>query len=99
MMAKKKYDLAVVVGEYTNRDGETRRRYQNVGAVMVNDDGKPFLMLAKWFNPAGVKDDRGGESILINCFEPQPRNEQPALPQSKTKSADAYDQLDDDIPF
>tara|TARA_R110002126_G_C10218505_1_gene478777 strand:+ start:199 stop:585 length:387 start_codon:yes stop_codon:yes gene_type:complete len=73
-MARKLYDLSVKVGEYTNKAGETKGRWQNVGALMESDNGM-FIMLAKWFNPAGVVDTRGGESILVSCFEPKPFGE------------------------
>jgi hypothetical protein len=76
-MAHKTHDLAVKVGSYTNQQGEQKNRYQNVGALMQGDNG-PFIMLAKWFNPAGVQDDRGGESILISVFEPKEREQAPA---------------------
>lgn len=71
-MSKKLYDLAVKTGEYTNAQGETKGRYQNVGAVMQNDDGGKFLMIARWFNPAGVPDlsGRGGDSVLVSMFKP-----------------------------
>lgn len=76
-MAKKLYDLAVKTGEYQDRTtGQNKGRWQNVGAVMQGDDGGKFIMLAKWFNPAGVPDlsGRGGESILLSMFEPQQNN-------------------------
>jgi hypothetical protein len=75
-MAHKTHDLAVKVGSYTNQQGETKSRYQNVGALMQGDKGQ-FIMLAKWFNPAGVTDDRGGESILISVFEPKEKGDAP----------------------
>ena len=52
-MAKKLYDLAVKTGEYTVQ-GQTKGRYENVGAVMQSDDGGKFIMLKRVFNPAGV---------------------------------------------
>ena len=70
-MARKVYDLAVKVGSYQTKDGQTKHRYQNVGAAMQNDDGGMFLMLAKWFNPAGVADGKSSESILVSMFEPR----------------------------
>lgn len=70
-MARKAYDLAVKVGSYQTKDGQTKNRYQNVGAAMQNDDGGMFLMLAKWFNPAGVADGKSSESILVSMFEPR----------------------------
>ena len=71
-MAKKLFDLAVKTGEYNDNQGQKKGRWQNVGAVMQGDDGGHFIMLAKWFSPAGVPDlnGKGGESILISCFAP-----------------------------
>lgn len=93
-MTKKIYDLAVKTGEYTNRDGETKGRYQNVGAILETDEGGKFIMLAKWFNPAGVVDKKGGESILLSMFKPKESEDggSKAAPASKPIS-------DDDIPF
>lgn len=69
-MARKLYDIVAKIGEYQAADGTAKGRWQNVGAVMEGDNG-PFIMLAKWFNPAGVQDSRGGESILLSCFAPK----------------------------
>ena len=71
MNATKLFDLVVKVGEYTNNQGETKARYENIGSVMRNDKGQ-FAMLKKTFNPAGVPGDR--DSILVSMFEPKPRN-------------------------
>lgn len=67
---RKVYDIVAKVGEYQGKDGEMRARWQTVGAMLEGDKG-PFLMLAKWFNPAGVADSRGGESLLLSLFEPK----------------------------
>jgi hypothetical protein len=106
-MAHKTHDLAVKVGSYTNQQGEQKNRYQNVGALMQGDNG-PFIMLAKWFNPAGVQDDRGGESILISVFEPRQEGQQapqrpasrPAQrPTSPQQAGGFQDFPDSDVPF
>jgi single-stranded DNA-binding protein len=105
-MTHKTHDLAVKVGEYTNSQGETKSRYQNVGALMMGDKG-PFIMLAKWFNPAGVTDNRGGESILISAFEPRQDGQQapkqrqaaPQRQQAQKPQGGGFDDMDDDIPF
>lgn len=68
---KKKYDLAVKVGEY-EKDGQKKNRYQNVGAIMEGDNG-PFILLEKTFNPAGIQD--GKNSVLISMFEVKPQND------------------------
>ena len=65
---KKVYDLAVKVGSY-QKDGETKNRYENVGAIMENDNGK-FMFLKRSFNPAGI-DAEGKESIIISMFAPK----------------------------
>lgn len=112
-MAKKLYDLAVKTGEYTGGDGQVKGRWQNVGAVMQNNDGGKFIMLAKWFNPAGVPDLTGknatSESILLSMFEPKqqdgqqqaPRQAAPAQRPAAPRPAPAPQQNygDDDIPF
>jgi hypothetical protein len=97
-MAHKTHDLAVKVGSYTNQQGETKSRYQNVGALMQGDKGQ-FIMLAKWFNPAGVQDDRGGESILISVFEPKEKGVVPGLQtkQAQRQQSSGFDDMD--APF
>ena len=72
-MATKIYDLAVKIGKYVGSDGKEKGRWQNVGAIMQTDDGGKFIMMAKWFNPAGVPDlaNKGGDSILLSMFPPK----------------------------
>lgn len=75
MGAKKIRDIAVKTGSYQDQStGETKGRYQNVGAVMKNEDGSIFIMLARWFNPAGIPSDR--DTILLSCFELRDQQEQ-----------------------
>ena len=97
----KMYDLVVKVGEYTDGQGNKKGRFQNIGAMMEGrDGGAPFLMLAKWFAPAGVPDftGKGGESVLISCYEPKAGDGQPAQERSATGKS-AAPVLDDDLPF
>ncbi|KHD88825.1 MAG: hypothetical protein OM95_06815 [Bdellovibrio sp. ArHS] len=79
---KKKYNLAVKTGEY-QKDGQTKGRYQNVGAVMESEKGQ-FILLDKTFNPAGIQD--GKNSVLIHMFE-----------EKKEQNSDSFN--DDVIPF
>jgi len=110
MAAQKIKDLAVKVSEYTDKTGAKKGRWQNVGAVMQGDDGSKFIMLAKWFNPAGVQDlsGKGGESLLLSMFDPkddnkqdQPRStgQEPARTTGQEKQKSLDDGADDDIPF
>lgn len=96
-MATKKYDLVVKTGEYQDRNGETKGRYQNVGAVMMGDKG-PFLMLSRTFNPAGVPNPDNRETVLISCFEPKQQDSGQRQQQSAPAPTGA-EGFDDDIPF
>ena len=105
-MAKKLYDLAVKTGAYTNKNGEEKGRWLNVGAVMLSDDGSKFIMLQRTFNPAGVPDlsGRGGESVLLSMFEPKDKDDNgnaasASKPQRERLSNHTVADLDDDIPF
>ena len=53
MAAQKKYDLVVVTGEYTTRDGNTKKTYETVGALFEGDKG-PYLMIKRTFNFAAL---------------------------------------------
>lgn len=79
MSTRKVFDLAVATGSYTDAAGATKHRYQNVGAVMQGDDGRQFMLVERWFNPAGVPYDAArGNSILVGMFEPKGREERKA---------------------
>lgn len=62
---RKTHSLSVKVGEY-QKDGQTKGRYQNIGAIMEGEKGS-FILLDKTFNPAGIQD--GKNSVLIHMFE------------------------------
>lgn len=101
-MAKKLYDLAVKTGTYTNKNGEEKGRWLNVGAVMLSDDGSKFIMLQRTFNPAGVPDlsGRGGESVLLSMFEPKDKDDNGQVSRgNNTRPVKSMEDLDDDIPF
>lgn len=69
MPAKKIRDLAVKTGSYTDRDGNTKGRYKNVGSLMESDDGSKFILLDTTFNPAGVPNPDNRDNVLISIFE------------------------------
>lgn len=76
MAAQKIKDLAVKVGSYTDGQGQEKGRYQNVGSLMRSDDGNEFIVLNRWFNPAGVPNPENRDSLLISCFEPKQQQQQ-----------------------
>ena len=72
----KKYDIVATIGTYTDQNGEQKRRYKNVGAEMIGENG-PFLLIDKTFNPAGLVQDPNKDSVLLSLYEPQEREEKP----------------------
>jgi hypothetical protein len=111
MGARKIKDIAVKTGEYTDRQGQTKGRWQNVGALMKNDDNSVFIILERWFNPAGAPDPQGRGSVLLSCFDL--RDDGPAQGGGNGGGAGGYGapmqppqqpqrppaDLDDEIPF
>lgn len=80
------FDLAVTTGQYT-QNGQTKNRYENIGAVFENDKGK-FMSLNAYFNPAGIVRKSGSESILVSCF----------TPKAKQDNGQSYEPQNDDEP-
>lgn len=103
MAAKKIKDIAVKTGEYQDRNtGDTKGRYQNVGALMKNEDGSVFILLARWFSPAGVNSDR--ETVLLSCFDLRDKDDAGKSQRSDTQRRDPIssgrqNDMNDDIPF
>lgn len=96
MTTQKIYDLAVKTGEYTDRDGNNKGRYVNVGAIMQKDDGGKFILLERWFNPAGVPNPDNRSNLLLSMFPVRDGDGQPR--QQQQRSAPPADDTDD-IPF
>ena len=69
-MATKKYDMSVVVGTYTDRNGNTKNQYESIGAVFEGEHGL-YAVMKKTFNPAGIVNDK--DSIIIGLYEPKPK--------------------------
>ena len=73
----KLFDLAVVTGEYTDRNGQHKKRYQNVGSVMQGQNGGQYVILNRWFNPAGIPNPENRGSVVLSCYEPRQPGQQP----------------------
>jgi hypothetical protein len=95
---KPTHDLAVKTGTYTDKNGEKRNRYLNVGKVFRNDDGGEFIAINRTFNPAGVPNPDGKEMVVISKFEIKDQNAAPA-PAPKPQPKPAAEGDDGDIPF
>lgn len=71
----KVFDVVARIGSYTDANGQEKGKFQNVGAIIQNSNGGMNLLLAKWFNPAGLAED-GKESVILSLFEPQQKAQQ-----------------------
>jgi single-stranded DNA-binding protein len=95
-MARKKFDLAVKTGSYTDRDGKQKSRYQNIGVVMQGDDGGHYALLDPLINLAAVPREPGKDRVMVSMFTPKDDQQQaPAQRQQPSGGG----RLDDDIPF
>lgn len=65
---RKTADLAVKVGTY-EKGGETKGKYINVGLVLKDDDNKTMILLNRTFNPAGVPNPEGKDTVIISKFD------------------------------
>ena len=102
MASHKKYEAVATVGEYTDRNGDKKKRYQNVGTVFENEDGRLSLKLDAI--PVGPE-----WSGWISFFEPKSRDGQESRQQptqherAKTNAYQPELSADDDdgsdIPF
>lgn len=103
----KLYDLAVVVGSYTNRNGDEKKRWKNIGSVLETKDGGKVILIDRIFNPAGVPVEDGRDQIMISMFKPKdgeteqsaPRSESAPAQNKAARSPGSFDDFHDDIPF
>ncbi len=72
---QKLYDAVVKTGEYTDVQGNTKGRYENVGSVMQGDNGQ-FLILKRTFNAAGVPNPDNKDSVIVSFFEQNNQGQQ-----------------------
>lgn len=70
----KLYDLAVVTRKYTDKNGNEKNAWENVGTVIQSDKG-PYVMLKAHFMPAGIQRKDGTESIFVSLFAAKNAND------------------------
>jgi len=101
-MATKKYEAVATIGKYTDRQGNEKKRYLNVGTVFEDDQGRLSLKLDAI--PVGQE-----WSGWISFFEPKPREMSPAQQAHSEAKANGYQpgsttdggfkDMGDEIPF
>lgn len=65
-MSSKFGDMVIKNGTYVNKNGETKNRYVNIGALMESEKGF-FALLDPTINLAGF--DRNGSSVMVSVFK------------------------------
>ena len=100
---KKLYELAVRSGSYTDKDGNEKSSWLNIGSVWKNNDDNQFMLLRATFNPAAIERKNGSDSITVAMFEPrEQRNsnnntEETTTAETEKNTDDYYDYRS--IPF
>ena len=100
---KKLFDLCVPTRKYKSK-GQEKTNWENIGALIQNDDGKKFIMLKAHFNPAAIQRKEGSESIVISMFAPKIKQDNSDLSQRSSQWDDNDNNFgavdnDDGIPF
>ena len=97
-MARKTHDLVVTVREYQDRDGTTKRETKNIGALMESEKG-PFILLDRWFNPAGIPNPENRSNLMVSCYEPRPRDGQQQRGGSQQSGGSGRYDDEGEVPF
>lgn len=98
MSTRKVADLTVKVGEY-EKNGEKKGEYQNIGQVLVGDDGREMILVESWaLSPSlpflANRDRR--RRVLLGRFEAQ--DAQQSKPPARTGPQSLAGDTED-IPF
>ena len=63
----KKYDLCVKMS-YTDKNGDNKTSWENVGMMMENGNG-PYILIKPWVNFSGFPRDEGRSHLIVSLFE------------------------------
>lgn len=101
--------LVAAVGEYTNKEGDTKTEWCEIGVIMENNNGEYALinptvslsgvltrqnMMKVEQKRAGNENAKPGKSIICSIFDDTPRDQGNQKPEKAQQEID-----DDDIPF
>jgi len=93
-------DLVVVTGEYTDRNGDTKKKYQNVGVILEGEYGQ-FALIESTFNFAAMAETPGG-TVKVQIYDANrdrgDRSEPAARAKGKSR-AKMPEKFDEDLPF
>ena len=80
MASRYTHDVVATTGEYKNNQGETKKRFTNVGCAFTDDQGRVSIKL----DSIPVGPDWSG---WLSLYDPKPRDGQHSAPQQQQAPA------------
>ena len=91
-------NLVVTNGEYTTRDGETKRRYVTIGQLHEHE-GRQYITLDAHVNLAGFTRKEGEARVFANLYDPRPSGQDGQNAAPRAEKGPSREGFDDDLPF
>ena len=70
--------IMIANGKYTNKSGEEKTAWKEVGVIMTSQDGNEFCLLDPTVNLAGFQREAGKDKLIASIFEDKPKTDTPA---------------------
>ncbi len=94
----KKYDLCVKAGTFTDKNGNEKVNWENVGVMIENGNG-PYLLIKPYINFAGFQREEGRSHLIVSMFEHKEQEQRSRNSDREDFSADVQEFDPDKIPF
>lgn len=92
-------ELAVVTRKYTDKNGQEKAIWQNIGAIHEHN-GKQYMTLESWISLAALTHKEGDTRVFVSMFDPKPREgRQQDTKPGKSNAPGGSGDFEDDIPF
>lgn len=91
-----KFDLCVKAGSYTDRNGNEKVSWENVGVMMDNGNG-PYILIKPWINFAGFPREDGRNHLIVSLFEHKDNEQRNNRQKDDDFQNDNYNEAN--IPF
>ena len=93
----KSYDLAVVTSKYTDRNGNEKANWENIGAIFEKENGGKFMTLKATFNPAGIERKAGSDSIVVSMFPVKDKEQRSSAVSQSTATSERQQQSGNNV--
>lgn len=92
-------ELAVVADTYTDRNGNEKKKWLNIGHIHEAKDGRQYITLDPCVNLAAIPRKQGDSRVYVSMFEPRARDQATAQPTDAKSQLEHAAAGDDEIPF